>query len=548
MLPTYFLFQELRVILQYMNNLQKAGITWWIILLAAVWTACKKELGTPLPLQPPTTQLFVKEINLNEENYLLTRVRLYWSGYDANSFIKGYRVAWALDSLTALNRLASSPLTQRTDSLFLFNFQVSGGSQTGIIYFFVQAVSNSGLADPKPAFLKVPVRNSPPLIKFDATSLPDTNIYYSAISLGWQVTDADGFDNIDSVFIKVNDGPWVPVNKNINYLTLVAANPKQSGVQEALMYAGNGLAREINIPQPLQRKLPGYIVATSPSDRGNRFYLKVKDQAGSMAVDSATTQMLVNGTPTPVREFICMKQNHDLLLIDAHTEAVADQQYTQALEALSIPYDYIDLLANRGKMRPKNWNAGFYLLISLYKKTIWYSDFNITNVNELLLLDFATAAFQQYLKGNGHALITAKFPDQPNLRLPREAPVFNLLPVDSLPYRANISRLRGGVKLQPLIPTYDTLVVSGQISGFAGFYPSADAEELYKANISDFIITNPQSGFVPPLTIAARRKNHLTGKPELTFFACELHRLRGTTPEHLQSFRNVIRQILNDFD
>jgi hypothetical protein len=519
-----------------------------LLVLSGVWNACKPDLGTPLPLQPPTTQLFVNEINLDEDNFLLTRVRLFWSGFDATGFIIGYRVSWALDSISARNGLATSRLVQRTDSLFLFNFQVSGGSQTGLVYFFVQAVNNAGLEDPNPAFLKIPVRNSPPVAKFDPTSLPDTNVYFSTISLGWQVTDPDGFDNIDSVFLKVNNGAWVPINKNINYVTLVAPNPKQTGVQEALVYAGVGLAREINIPQPLARRLPGYVVGNGGFGNGNRFYIKVKDQAGSVALDSAASVIIDNGLPTTVHNFVCLPQVHDLLLIDAHTEAFADLQYQQALEALAISYDKLDLLSNRGKMRPKNWNAGFYILLSLYKKTLWYSDFNVTNVSELLLLDFATAAFQQYIKGEGAALITAKFPDQPNNRLPREAPVFDLLPVDSLPHRANITRLRGGSKAKPLVAGYDTLIVSGQITGFAGFFPSADAEELYRVASTDYIVTNPLLGFNPPLTIAARRKNDVTGKPNLTFFACELHRLRGTTPEHAQSFRNVIQKILNDFD
>ena len=140
----------------------------FILLMASLW-AC--DTGEKLGNQPPETRIFLEEINLTGENRLNSVVRLHWTGEDIDGYITGFELS--LDG-------QQWHFTTNTDSTFRFDLQV--GTDTTDISFWVRALDNEDERDPEPAFLLVPIKNSPPTARFDTLNVvPDT--VYSAWSV-----------------------------------------------------------------------------------------------------------------------------------------------------------------------------------------------------------------------------------------------------------------------------------------------------------------------------------------------------------------------------
>ena len=147
--------------------------------------SCKK--GNKNVNERPNTKVIPHVVNLSGENRLKTTVEMAWFGSDKDGFISGYE--FSLDNTNWI-------YTPKADSTFTFN--ISEGSDTSEINFWVRSIDNSNEKDPTPAFVKIPIKNTPPEILFDkALSSKDTA--FIVASLFWNAKDQDGLDNLRDV-------------------------------------------------------------------------------------------------------------------------------------------------------------------------------------------------------------------------------------------------------------------------------------------------------------------------------------------------------------
>lgn len=454
------------------------------------FSGCKT--GELLPNQPPVTRLFVSSIELSGDQRLNSAFRLYWTADDADGYVTGFEFS--------INQ-AEWVFTTRTDSLFRFNIQ--SGSDTADIDFRIRAIDNEGLADPDPAQLILPIRNTAPVALFDSVAtIPDT--VYTVGSFLWSISDLDGFDTVDSLFVRANTGPWVAMPRTLTLLTALAVDPAQTGVQEALLYSGTE-DRLLNV------RLPGWNVGGT-----NRLYLRARDLAGIFSPTDSTPA------------FFVQPKTADLLVIDDHSDVTADTLYRSALQALTPGYDYINL-----PNHPFNfWDPTFTRLLSLYDAVFWYSDgTERTSLGGLMLLEAAAFPVQRYINNGGKILVTIRFPNRFNDPVTgRSSAMFGFSPMDSLSSSTGQARILAGAKVIPLFGPTDTLECSQIISGADPFYAKNASDDLYRGTIT------PVSGWTGPSTVCGVSR-YINGEINQVFWSVELHRLNRKP----QALRNVLR-------
>ena len=472
----------------------------------------------------PGTTISIDSIGLPDSIRLFTQVKLNWSGTDEDGYVKGFRISWSTDETKAKSGLVFSQLVSNTDSTFLFNF--TGAANIADIYFYVQAIDNKNQPDPNPAFLKIPVKNSAPSINFQLDGLPTNDTLWSVFSFPYQFSDPDGENNIDSVFLRINDSEWVSIPKNLNFLSVVPEDPSSLGETRCLLYAGENLATSNKEPSPL----PGIFLNGVKLNSRNQFFLKVKDFAGAFSIDT-----------TPVNYYIKAK-TADLLIIDANDNEgfIGDTIYTNIVGEISN-YDRIDMVVKSGKNQPKFWNASFYLLCKQYKKLFWYSDVISEIAGQTsLMLTFASGSLIQYLRFNGKLLACSNFP---KTNLSNDDPIFSLIPIAKIQRETGEIRLRRNfpvVSLDPSFPNLRSIInnVPGAITDVNLFELKPGVDSLYKIRRTS--LTSTYTG--PELPLALRTKNSFNGKTNLIFFGMRLSYLSGDR----QALKNTLNRILNE--
>lgn len=493
-----------------------------IVLLGLVTLAsCKEDKESTIGNHPPTTYLSVEEINRSGVDRLVTKVRLNWSATDQDGTIAGFRLAWDQNQDSCLKKLSNSTLITRTDSTFLFNFSGSDGVDTADIWFMVQAIDNQFLPSAEIKKLRIPVRNSAPIIQILKDGLPENDTLWSVLSFPYAFSDPDGEEDIASISIRINEGAWVDLPQNINFISIVPEHPEVAGNDVGLIYAGNGLATQIAKPSPIPNlKVPGLIVGGS-----NKIYLRIKDLAGASKIDSTSLSYLFRQKTGP------------LLVIDAYKGSgafIGDSVYYNIL-GQTTAFDRIDYIGNAGKNRPKFWGTTLFLQASLYQKVFWYSDIFSTVVGENpLLLSYAVPAFLQYQRFDGKMLFSTIFPDPP-AQLAVSDPIFSLIPIDSISSLTSLIRLRRDSVVYARQSDFQDLTNKFLVTGVDLFYPRAGVDTLYLVRKN--ATTSAYTG--PPLPIALRTKNPLNNRSNLIFFGMEISYLSGNRPA-LQSFFNRV--------
>ncbi|MDW3649770.1 MAG: hypothetical protein R8P61_22050 [Bacteroidia bacterium] len=468
-----------------------------LILLPIVLFAC--EEGTPFENMAPDTKIFLDEIKLEGDDRLNSVVKLHWIGEDQDGYVTGYELSFDNQSW--------SP-TARTDSTFRFDIPL--GSDTTDIDFYVRAIDDKGDMDPEPAFLRVPIKNTPPTALLDTINvIPD--VVYSVWSIFYTVDDLDGFETLDSSFIRLNNGPWYAVDRNINFLTFVPVNSDQEGVQQAKVFTG--------LDARLQEKLIDGVNVGGP----NRLYLRNRDISGSFSELDST------------KEFSLRKRNSDLLVIDAHGANAANTVYFPILDQVYPGYDYLDLQTEI----PPFWAPTFGFILSEYDKVFWYSDGDDNLLqSQQLLMEISANQIQTYLNDGGKLLMSARLPVSFNDPAQKGSSlVFAFTPMDSLSSSSGQARIARDAKVFPTaaFAEYDTLVASGFIAGVDAFYPKDPANAMFEGELLAV------SGWVGPPTIIAKSL-FTNGQTNQVFVGVELHRLNQDLPA-LESFFDRVLNI-----
>jgi len=474
------------------------SITFFLGILLLVSSGCDE--GTPVENLAPDTRIFIESINLDEANSLNSVVRLHWFGEDQDGYVIGYEISQNGTDWT---------FTTSQDSVF--QFTIPPGSADITIPFSVRALDNLNQVDLTPAKLDIPIRNTPPTISLDTLKIiPDTvSVVFSTL---WNVEDLDGNATLDSVFIKVNEGPWLGLSPRQNLLTIIPLAPEETGTQEAQIYPGAS-------SEPLPILLNGLEVGGS-----NQIFVKAKDIAGSESeVDTS-------------RSFFLRPQQSDLLVIDSHGTNEPDEIYFPILNRVYPGYDYLDLIAET----PPFWDLTFLLFINLYDKVFWYSDDALPQDQGLqMYLEAAAGSIQQYLNQGGKIWVTAKFaspftdPETAN-----QSTIFDYSPMDSLSTSTGQARIPTDSMALPLDAAYPILKSGSFITGADPFYPKNQEEVLYDVQLIK------AGGWVGPPTIAAQSV-FTNGQPNQIFFSVELHKLNGDAQALERLFDLVLNEVFS---
>ncbi|MEZ4684830.1 MAG: hypothetical protein R3B47_01780 [Bacteroidia bacterium] len=336
-------------------------------LLALV--AC--EEGNPLDNQPPDTRIFLDGIDLTGDARLNSVVRLHWSGEDRDGYIKGYELS-----------MDNSAWTFVTQQDSVFRFPLNPGSDSNDIDFWVRAIDNLDAADESPAYLSIPIKNAPPVATIDSVKLiPDT--VFTVFSALWEVSDLDGNETIDSVFIKLNDGAWYALQPSASFITIVPENPKQAGSQMSRVYVGSNARAENSMIEGL--RLEG----------NNQLMIRASDIAGTVSDTDSS------------KSFYVKAQQSDLLVIDDHSDVAADNVLLPLLnDVTQNDFDYFRLAANI----PPFWDPTFGKFLELYDRVFWYSDgAEQSSFGAQLFLEIASNQIQLYLNQEENCLLALPF-------------------------------------------------------------------------------------------------------------------------------------------
>jgi hypothetical protein len=331
-----------------------------IILLLTIIVGCSKHFtNQPIPNQPPKT--FLTVVPDSTLRSTTSQQHLHWWGVDPDGFVKGYNISF--DSL-------HWTFTTSNDSVLGLKLSTSDT----VYKFYVAAVDDQGLVDPKPVSLEYPIHNSPPTVSFVFQSdVPDST--YPVATFQWIGSDIDGNETIVGYSYTLDDttnpSRWKNLTSDNNRVTL---------------YNTDGLTEGAHI-----------------------FYLRARDVAGAY---SKTIRMPVDTTKT----WYVKEPKGDFLIIDDYGIADATASfYSQMFDTLmngrlkakdvwDIKYGYTNTA--RGKYVPALINPTFTESLKLFKYILWYCDSNPQ-------MDIAQSSLPAFKAAGGKILFVTGFPQYP---------------------------------------------------------------------------------------------------------------------------------------
>lgn len=461
-------------------------------------TGCKED--SPVMSSPPDTHLSLERIDLSGENRLNSSVRLSWYGTDRDGYVIGYE--FTTDQITWY-------FTRSRDSVF--KFELDPGSDTTDINFYIRSLDNDGNVDETPAHLRIPLKNSPPEVRFETeTFRADTT--FGVCTFRWFYSDPDGDATVVSAFLKVNDGDWYELNRSAAMVSLRSATPTVAGAGEAEVFYNTSLTKENN-------SISGW-----NNGGNNTLYLKVVDLAGRESkIDTSAV-------------FFNKRQTSDLLLINGQPPAV-NAQYRNLVGAVYPGgYDAVDFALNNGRYQPVFWVPTFSLLAELYDKILFNTDqalfVNPLTGRSALLLEFAAPVMQNYTDRGGKSMVTTSFP--PGFD---PAEIRGAFPVDSLSQTSGQAVIEPDSFIRPTAGVYPDLRPSTLMLGVDPFVPTIDSEPFYKAGLRAF------GAWKGTDVVGAVRKEG--GKTRQVFFSVELYRF----DRDKNALQELFNKILNtDFN
>lgn len=334
-----------------------------------------------------------------------SRQHLHWWGDDPDGLVRGYFVSLdgATWSFTTKNDSVFALTLSGTDSAYVFRVRAVDDQGNGVydpgepysdtnkngVRDAAESFTDLGLADPTPAELRIPVRNSPPVVQFvKGSDVPDTT--FPVASFAWTGTDLDGDESIREYRYALNDtvaaASWKTLPRSQTFLTLFA----RDGIREG----------------------------------ANVFYIKAVDIAGA---ESRIVRMPAEGDVWQVR-----LPRTELLIVDDYGPIDETGQFYRTITDTLLGgrfrnADVLDVRAGatstkKGVNVPPYINPTFIETLKLFKHVIWYSDNNPT-------LDLAQLSLPQYQQAGGTVLYTASFPES---AVDPRGGITDFTPVDSI--------------------------------------------------------------------------------------------------------------------
>ena len=179
--------------------------------------SCRKT-GEMLPNIPPDSYFVVDSIPLSGQQRLNSQVSLSWYGTDRDSYITGFEL-----SEDGVNW----QFTRQQDSLF--KFALPSGNDSVDIELWLRSVDDKGAVDPDPAHAahscrRIHLRKA----SFEQKALPNDSVR-SVVTFRWNYSDPDGAESVVSAFLKVNQGSWTPIDRNLRRSSLSSSTLQHPG-------------------------------------------------------------------------------------------------------------------------------------------------------------------------------------------------------------------------------------------------------------------------------------------------------------------------------
>ena len=484
-----------------MRHLKHIFIVTAGISLASFLNSCDK--GAIKANQPPDSKISIGEINLSGDQRLNSTVRLHWYGTDADGYVDRFEIS--MD-----NQVWAE--TRSQDSLFVFS--IPAGQDTTDVDFYVRAIDNENARDPSPAYLSIPLKNTPPTVSFRNDAGPNDSVLLVS-TFYWEVSDPDGDLTVTRVEIKANNGNWHELNLGQSLISFVLDPQATAGPATADLYYGSDRS-------PASTGLDGF-----EADGMNTLYLRATDIAGGVSdVDTSDSFYLRAKNP-----------NADILWVSGQAPAITSK-YQGILDAINASYDLVNYGKDisGGTAMPNYWDPTFALLAANYPKLFINSgqETFVNNINGQIktMLEFMAPVMIEYTINNGKSFITTSFKKEQSL-----AELTGPYPVDSLITPAGQARVSPDSALVPLLgSSYPMVSPTNVQSGVVPISVTDDADEFYRAQLLKL-----QGWDGSDVVAAVRRPDNVWRQ---VFFGLELHNY----DKNLQELEDLFEEILfNEF-
>jgi len=476
-------------------------------MIGLIFSSCYEDLvDAPVPNKAPKTyiSLFPDTVISQQQS----RLRVNWWGDDPDGLVIGFFITsdslnWKFTSSN--DSLISFPITGSDTSIIfrvaavdnygnniydnqLIRNGVNYGPEPFVdldsngVYTAGEPYTDCGQIDPNPAKIKLPLKNSPPLLKFltdkngTTINLPETT--FTVASFGWTAEDIDGNESIKSIFIALNDSTnAIEVPSNTRFITIKALPPFTSDIVSANVYLGT------SVSTPYQQKLPNFRL-----NGNNKIFIYAKDIAG------ATSNFLSMPSSESSIKWYVKKPKGDILIIDDYgTADNSTSFYNSIFDSLNLlnKVDILDIKLGKtntsyGVLLPKYISPMFTETLKLFKYVFWYSENDPT-------LEPAQISVPAYVQSGGKILFSMVFPQVFDPR-----GLSDFLPVDSLS-ASPINLLFPNTLVNPTAfaisknyPQLSRDASSTPVARIRTYYPnSLTADVLYELGLSG----NPIIGF-----------------------------------------------------
>ena len=436
-------------------------------IVLSLLISCNGLTGIPQSNILPETHIFLDSIDVQQNS----QVYLSWQGDDSDGLIIGYIISWNGKDwfYTQKNDSIFSLKVETSDTNYTFRVSAIDNSlslypKEGDIIAFTDMNNNgihdenepfpslSSSVDLSPASLKVPIKNTAPLIAWGidtnaksaiAVALPDTTFTFATFQ--YFVSDLDGIETIASVEWSLNDS-----SSSATWHT-IPLNSKLFNIKES-----DGL--KINAD--------------------NRIYLR--------ATDIGKLKSKILQYPFEGKVWYVKKPMGSILLIKDSGSPDADAFYTNALQNIaggkfSSGYDVLDIYSSKtvnsqAKTLPPFISPMFIETLRLFKAVIWYSD-------KTPSVALAQQSLPEYIRTNGKVIFITEFPVP--LSLDYRTALLDFAPIDSISQKEvsdDPLAIRNGTEIKPIkIGSWEYPILikeKGSVLVY-NLYPKVTANPLY---------------------------------------------------------------------
>lgn len=239
-----------------------------IVLLATLFFACENKLSGEKTNLPPDTFLAIVPPDVTDTlSEHSSQLALWWHGNDPDGVVEGYiysfyntEISWNDTSFDEAGLRGFT--TEQTDT-----FPIPLGGKDSTFTFSIAAVDDWNEIDPSPAFVHIPIVNTPPEIAL-TDSLQDTTA--TTVTFSWTVDDPDGIEDITDIFYFINPtldmnvdsvdvSDWQRLEGNETLLTLRSDDGLVADADNAVWIVirdrGNALSNVLQYPNPETGKI-----------------------------------------------------------------------------------------------------------------------------------------------------------------------------------------------------------------------------------------------------------------------------------------------------